>query len=121
SLVAIALRMLQEHNVRICALISIFMVAYFLIGLSFMPLFLTEYRGYSPVEMGAIIAPMGLSTMLCGFLVPGLSDRIGRKPIMIAFTFIGIVMPLTALYFTGPVLMMQLLFFVGWSVTGCFP
>ena len=49
------------------------------------------------------------------------ADRIGRKPVMIVFTFIGMITPLTALYFDGPLWMMGVLFFIGWSATGSFP
>jgi len=115
-----ALGMLKEHNIRICALISICLVSWFLVILTFIYVFLPTYRGFSPEDTVAVTSVMGISTMLCGFLVPGLSDRIGRKPVMIVFTFIGMIMPLTALYFEGPLWIMALLFFVGWSATGSF-
>jgi len=115
-----ALGMLKEHNIRICALISICLVSWFLVTLTFIYVFLPTYRGFSPEDTVAVTSVMGISTMLCGFLVPGLSDRIGRKPVMIVFTFIGMIMPLTALYFEGPLWIMALLFFVGWSATGSF-
>ncbi len=116
-----ALGMLKEHNIRVCALISICLVSWFLVTLTFIYVYLPTVRGLTPEETGGVTSVMGFSTMLCGFLVPGLSDRIGRKPVMIVFTFIGMVTPLTALYFDGPLWMMGLLFFIGWSATGSFP
>ena len=116
-----ALGMLREHNIRICALISIFLVSWFLVTLTFLFVFFTNFKGYTPEQAGGVMSVMGFSTMLCGFLVPGFSDRVGRKPVMIAFTFIGVVAPLAALYFNGPLWMMGLLLFIGWSATGSFP
>lgn len=116
-----ALGMLREHNVRICALISVFLVSWFLVTLTFMPLFLTNFRGIEPSQMSFVMSAMGVSTMICGFLVPGWSDRIGRKPVMLMFSFIGVVTPLAALYFDGPLWMLGVLFFIGWSATGSFP
>jgi MFS family permease len=55
------------------------------------------------------------------FIVPGLSDKLGRKPVMIVFTFIGIFYPLAALYYQGSSWMLALLVFLGWSASGTFP
>jgi MFS family permease len=115
-----ALAMLKERNIRICSGISVFMVSWFLVGLIFMPLFFTAYRGLSLEDMSYVIAPMGIATMVCGFLVPGLSDRIGRKPVMIIFSFIGMVTPLAALYFNGPLWMLSVLLLIGWTASGSF-
>jgi predicted MFS family arabinose efflux permease len=116
-----ALRMLKEHNIRVCAAIAVFMVAWFLVGLTFLPVFFTNFRGFTPAQMSGLIAPIGLSTMLCGFLVPALSDRVGRRPVMIIFCFMGMVTPLAALWFDGPLWLMSVLLFIGWSGTGAFP
>ncbi len=115
-----ALGMLKEHNIRICALISIFLVSWFLVSLTFLFVFFTSYRGFTPEQTAGVMSVMGFSTMICGFLVPAWSDRIGRKPVMILFTFIGVVTPLAALYFDGPMWMMGLLLFIGWSASGSF-
>ena len=116
-----ALTMLREHNIRICSIVSIFMVAWFLVGLGFLPIYFTTVRGFTPEQAGTLIGVTGFATMFCGFLVPALSDYIGRKPAMVAFCFIGLVTPLAALYFNGPMWMMAVLLFIGWSGTGAFP
>lgn len=115
-----ALAMLRERNILVCSGISVFMVSWFLVGLIFLPLFFTAYRALSPEDMSYVIAPMGIATMICGFLVPALSDRIGRKPVMIIFSFIGMVTPLAALYFDGPLWMLSVLLLIGWTASGSF-
>ncbi len=112
--------MLKERNVLICCGISIFMVSWYLVGLIFMPLYFTAMRGMSDTDMGFVIAPMGFATMICGFLVPALSDRFGRKPIMAVFTFIGILTPLAALYFGGSLWLLSVLLLIGWTGSGSF-
>jgi predicted MFS family arabinose efflux permease len=116
-----ALTMLKEHNMRICSIVSVFMVAWFIVGLAFLPIFFTTVRGFTSEQAGDLIAVTGLATMFCGFLVPALSDFVGRKPAMVVFCFIGLVTPLAALYFDGPMWMMSILLFIGWSGTGAFP
>jgi MFS family permease len=116
-----ALTMLKEHNIRVCSVVSIFMVAWFLVSLTFLPIFFESYRGFDGQETGRLIGVTGFATLFCGFLVPALSDRIGRKPAIILFCFLGIVTSLAALYFDGPRWMMAVLLFIGWSGTGAFP
>jgi MFS family permease len=116
-----ALTMLKEHNIRVCSIVSVFMVAWFLVSLTFLPIFFESYRGFSGPEAGRLIGVTGFATLFCGFLVPALSDRIGRKPAIILFCFLGTVTSLAALYFDGPYWMMAVLLFIGWSGTGAFP
>jgi MFS family permease len=63
---------------------------------------------------------MGLATMICGFVVPLISDRIGRKPTMIIFTFIGLITPIAAVHFAGPQWLLSVLLLIGWSASGSF-
>jgi predicted MFS family arabinose efflux permease len=110
--------MLKERNILVCSGISVFVVSWFLVVIIFMPLVLTALRGLTPENMSYVIFPMGFATMICGFLVPGLSDRIGRKPVMIIFSFIGMITPLAAIFFDGPLWMLSLLLLLGWTASG---
>jgi fucose permease len=55
------------------------------------------------------------------FIVPGLSDRLGRRPVIVVFTAIGVIYPLAALYYTGSNFTLGALIFIGWSASGVFP
>ena len=116
-----ALTMLKEHNIRICAVISIFMVAWFLVALTFLPIYFQNFRGFTPEQAGGVVGVTGVATLFSGFLVPALSDRVGRKPVLIVFCFLGVVTSLGALYFEGPLWMLSVLMFIGWTGTGSFP
>jgi MFS family permease len=116
-----ALAMLKEHNIRVCCVISIFMVAWFLVALVFLPIFFQNYRGFTAEEAGGLVGVTGLATLFSGFLVPAWSDRVGRKPAIILFCFLGMVTSLAALFFDGPSWVLAVLLFIGWSGTGSFP
>jgi len=111
----------KERNMIVCTLMSILLVSYLVITWAFMPLFLTEMRGIEPSSMGWIMGALGISATVGSFLVPGLSDRIGRKPVMIVTPLIGVIMPLGAMYFDGSAWTMAALFFVGWLPCSVFP
>jgi len=112
--------MLKQRNILVCSGISVFMISWYLVGIIFLPVFFTVVKGMPPDVAGQVVAPMGIATMICGFIVPAISDRIGRKPAMIIFTFIGLVTPLAALYFSGPQWALSLLLLIGWTASGSF-
>lgn len=116
-----ALAMLKAHNIRVCSVISIFMVAWFLVALVFLPIFFQNYRGFTAEQAGGLVGVTGLATLASGFLVPAWSDRVGRKPAIVLFCFLGTITSLAALFFTGPQWMLAVLLFIGWSGTGSFP
>jgi MFS family permease len=114
------LDMLRQRNILVCSGIAVFMISWYLVGIIFLPVFFTVVKGMPPEVAGQVVAPMGIATMICGFVVPFISDRIGRKPAMIIFTFIGLVTPLAALYFSGAQWLLSLLLLVGWTASGSF-
>jgi ACS family hexuronate transporter-like MFS transporter len=109
------------RNIRLCAIISVLLVAYLVVCWAFMPLFLTQKRGFDPDVMSWLMATLGISAGIGSFLVPGISDLVGRKPVMIAVPFVGMVLPLGAMYFDGPTWMLAGIFFIGWALNGIFP
>lgn len=112
---------LRERNVALCCLLSIILVSYLVTCWAFMPLYLTEVRGYDATTMQWLMGTLGISATIGSFAVSGLSDRIGRKPVMVAFSFIGVILPLGAIYFQGSAFTLAAIFFVGWGVNGIFP
>jgi MFS family permease len=114
------LAMLARRNILVCSGIAVFMISWYLVGIIFLPVFFTVVKGMPPEVAGQVVAPMGLATMICGFMVPFISDRIGRKPTMIIFTFIGLVTPIAALHFAGPQWILSMLLLIGWTASGSF-
>ncbi|MGB6450568.1 MAG: MFS transporter [Steroidobacteraceae bacterium] len=115
------LAMLKVRNILLCCVVSIFMVAWLGMGWTFLPKFFTDYRHFSPTLMSYVMTALGIASALSAFVVPALSDRLGRKPVMVAFCLLGAVSPLAALYYQGSPLVMGGLMFIGWFGTGTFP
>jgi ACS family hexuronate transporter-like MFS transporter len=112
---------LAERNVLTCALLGILLVSYLVICWAFMPLYLTRVRHYDVQTMGWLMGTLGISATVGAFAISALSDRIGRRPLMIATPLIGVFLPLAAMYFRGSVWVLAGIFFIGWSVNGIFP
>lgn len=111
---------LGNRNVLLSVVMfSGFMV--YLIALQvFGPLFLTSVRGYSTSSMSLIMAAFGVGTAIWGFVVPLISDRIGRKPAAIVFGLLSVFAPLSFLWISDPLLLgvAVFLFAAGMGVGG---
>ena len=112
---------LKIRNIWIIVVVGILMVAHFVITWAFMPLYLTQVKGYDISTGGWIMSSLGIAAALYAFAISGLSDRIGRKPVMVWLPFLSVVGPLAALYYEGPAIVLVAFFFVGWAVNGIFP
>jgi ACS family hexuronate transporter-like MFS transporter len=64
---------------------------------------------------------LGISAAVFAFVVPGLSDKLGRKPVVVVFSLIGVLYPLAVLFYTGSPLVLGVVIFIGWSASGVFP
>lgn len=110
-----------HRNVILCALISILLVSYLVVCWAFMPLYLTKARSFAPETMGWLMATLGISAGLGSFVVPAISDAVGRRPVMIFFSFLGVILPLGGLYYEGSTWVLAAIFFFGWGLNGLFP
>jgi predicted MFS family arabinose efflux permease len=113
--------MLRYRNIWLCILMAIVMVAWMVLGWAFLPLFYLHIRQLSAGQMSVLMSVLGLSAAFFSFIVPRLSDRFGRRPVIIAFNLIGLLVPLAALYFVGSLYVLGALIFIGWSASGTFP
>ena len=73
-------------------------------------------------QMSYIMASAGLASIAIAFIVPGLSDKLGRKPVMFVAALLGICIPLGAMAVEGTSLWpYYLVFAAGSAITGVFP
>jgi len=112
---------LAQRNILLCVLISIVMVSHLVICFAFMPLFLAQVRGFDGSTLSVLLGTLGVSAAIAGFVAPGISDFVGRKPTMIVLPLFGVILPLGALFYAGPVWSLAAIFFAGWTVIGTFP
>lgn len=112
---------LKIRNIWVVVVVGVLMVAHFVITWAFMPLYLVQVKGFDELTGGWIMSSLGIAAALYAFAISSLSDRIGRKPVMVWLPFLSVVGPLAALYFDGPWIALVAFFFVGWAVNGIFP
>jgi MFS transporter, ACS family, hexuronate transporter len=112
---------LMEGNVLRCLVMSIAFVGYLVVTWTFMPLYLVQVRKLEPATMSWVMGVLGIAATLFSFAITGLSDRIGRRPVMIVAPLLALILPLCALYLTGPTWLLAAAFFVGWTFTGIMP
>jgi MFS transporter, ACS family, hexuronate transporter len=110
-----------DRNVQICAAVSILLVSYLVVCWTFMTLWLTANRGFDPDTAKWMMATLGISAGIGSFAVSALSDRVGRKPCLVGFSFLGVILPLGALFFTGSSWVLAGIFFFGWGLNSVFP
>jgi len=111
----------KVRNMWVCVVVGVLMVGHFVITFTFMPFFLVEGKGLDQGTMSWVTGALGLAAAFYSFVISGLSDKIGRKPMMVALPFLSLVGPLGALFYEGSALGLAAIFFVGWAVNGIFP
>jgi ACS family hexuronate transporter-like MFS transporter len=112
---------MKVRNMWISVVVGILMVAHFVITWAFMPLFLVEGKGLDPDTMSWVMGTLGIAAAIYSFLISGLSDFIGRKPVMVVLPFLSLIGPIGALYFEGSPVVLAGIFAIGWMVNGIFP
>lgn len=110
--------LLMNRNILLCVVISCFYISWFITLISFTPTFLMQSRGFSPDQMGGIMGSLGFAWMIWGFIISALSDRLGRKPVMIFFTLLATACPMVLLYADAD--SMLPLVFLTYTGLGCF-
>jgi MFS family permease len=111
-------KVLAYRNVWLCCLIFCFFVAFAFLGWTFLPLYLLNIRHYSSQQMSVLMSVLGVSGLVFGIGLPVISDRAGRKPVMIAGGLMGLLCPLACIYYAGSIVVLGLLLFAGWALAG---
>jgi MFS family permease len=75
---------LRYRNIIIAVLVMICMSGALNVIISMTPNYLSDFLGINLQKMGFIVSATGFGAILGGTLLPALSDRCGRKPIMLA-------------------------------------
>jgi MFS family permease len=113
-------RILARRNIILCTLIACFTLAGLMIGSAFGSLYLINVRHIPTTQASLLLGAQGLANM-AAFVVAALSDRIGRKPTVIAFSLLGMLAPLSMLYFHGSLWGLGALLVVGGLAQGVTP
>ncbi len=113
---------LADRSMLLCVAISALLVAYLMVLFTFTPLYLVRVRGFDQRHMSWIMSSFGVASMAVAFLVPGSSDRFGRKPVILVASSLGLVLPLGLLFTSGTRLVpLMACIAVGAALSGVFP
>ena len=84
----------QHRNIWLGMIISVGFMSWLFAFTTFAPTFLVGVDKMSPSQVSIILSAMGLGSFIWGLVLPSLSDRFGRKPIMIIFGFVAALAPI---------------------------
>jgi MFS transporter, ACS family, hexuronate transporter len=112
---------LRQRNIILCSIISISMVGWLITGISFYPLYLVREFGANPAVMSEMMSALGLGGLIGAFLIPYLSDRLGRRAVILATVLLGAVAPVLLIGRVRDESLMTAAFFITMLAGGTFP
>jgi len=110
-----------HRNVLVCVILSILLVSFIVVFSVFMPLYLTNVRHLDERTMSWLMSMFGFAALAHAFLVPGASDLLGRRPIVVTMAAAASLLPLSALFLQGSLWPTFVLFGLGAASAAIFP
>jgi predicted MFS family arabinose efflux permease len=114
------LKQYKNRNIIVGIIAVIFLLAWYISMLTYVPGYLVAEKGFSTSEMSLVMSMFGVGAIfLGGMLLPRLSDKIGRKPVTFIGAMCGVLASFGIVY--GPANLPLLCVFavVGWGGTAC--
>lgn len=98
----VALRdLLRNRNILLGAAIAGLLIAFLGVTTIFLPLYLVRVRHLTAIDMSLVMSVFGAASLLGGLVLPAISDRFGRRPVLVVFAALGVLLPLGCVYWTG--------------------
>ena len=113
--------LLKVRNIRVSLAIAGLITAWLVLQSTFLTLFLTQVKGLAPTTAGWVIGMGGWAGLIGGISLPLLSDRIGRKPVLLFGSLAGILGPIALLALPGEPVMLAVAVLLGWLPLGVAP
>ena len=110
-----------RRAVALCLGIAACFMIWLVIYSTFLTVFLVERWGVTPPVAGSMLGTLGIAGGVGGFVLPLLSDRFGRKRILLVGMGLAAIAPLATLLWTGPLWGLQLCLAAGWVAVGVLP
>lgn len=88
--------------------------------LPFISNYFVNQQGMTGDEMGKTMGLLGVAGLISSIIVPGLSDKFGRKKILFIFCIVGALYPFAVYFLAGSVLQKPAMFFT-YFMMGCLP
>lgn len=114
-------RLLRIPNMRVALAVAATFTAWLVLQNTFLTVFLTQEKGLDPTLAGRVISMGGWAGIIGGIGLPFLSDRIGRKPVMVGAAFAGVFCPIALLLLPGDPVLLGGAILLGWIPLGIAP
>ena len=88
---------LRHRNMWLCCLGTAGFMSWLFVTNVFAPLYITRVAHQPPTTAGFLMGASGLGSFFLGFLLPALSDRVGRKPVLLLMAAMSAVVPIAYL------------------------
>jgi len=85
---------LRHRNMWLCCLGAAGFMSWLFVVNVFAPLYITRVAGQPPTTAGFLMGASGLGSFFLGFLLPALSDRVGRKPVLLVMAAMSAAVPI---------------------------
>ena len=84
----------RYRNIWLCCLGNAGFVTWLILQNAFGPLYITAVAHQAPTTAGFLLGAAGVGSFVVGMAFPILSDRIGRKPVLLVASALSILLPL---------------------------
>lgn len=102
--------LLRHNNVRWGIPAACCVFGWWFASLPFIANYFVHTQGMSPNDMGKTMGLLGVSSLVSSIFVAGLSDRVGRKPVLFLFCLIGVFYPFAVHFLAGSASQLPALF-----------
>ena len=87
-------RIMGERNIWLCLAATSLMVMWLMVQMTFLPGYMITQLGFTPEDMALQLSLRGVSGLIAGIALPALSDRFGRRPVIIVGALLAAISPL---------------------------
>ncbi len=103
--------LLQYNNIRWGIPVACCIMGWWFATLPFISNYFVKYQGMTNDEMGKTMGLLGVSGLLSSIIVTALSDKFGRKKVLLIFSIVGIFYPFAVNFLAGSGLQLPVMFF----------